>query len=146
MNPQSPAPIMPNQYQTDDLRIVARPRRNRQSAKKAGSGFERAIADWLKDWFNDDRIDRRVKRGGKDRGDVTGVQTIRGGRVVIEAKNVRTLALPAWLREAEIERGHDDAAIGVVVHKRHGVGDPAQQYVTMTLETFARLLEGGADL
>ena len=119
--------------------------RNRASAKKAGSSFERLVADYLAFELNDDRIDRRVKTGSKDRGDVGGVRTIRGGRVVIEAKSVSRDSLPLWIREAEIERGNDDAVVGVVVHKRHGSGQPADQYVSMTLETFVRLLEGGPD-
>lgn len=133
------------QVQTDTL-TLPKPRRNRASAKKAGSSFERAQADWLAARLGDDRIDRRVKGGVKDRGDIGGVRTIRGGRVVIECKNTATLALPAWLREAEIERGNDDALIGVVMHKKRGTADPAEQYVTMTAETFARLIEGGIDL
>ena len=120
--------------------------RNRASAKKAGSSFERLVADYLAFELNDDRIDRRVKTGSKDRGDVGGVRTIRGGRVVIEVKNVSRDNLPLWIREAEIERGNDDAVIGVVAHKRFGSAQPAEQYVSMTLETFVLLLEGGPDL
>lgn len=130
----------------DDLLAVSKPRRNRSSAKKAGSSFESVIAEFLAFRLADDRIERRTKNGTKDRGDITGVKTVRGGRVVIECKNVRTMALPAWIREAEIERGNDDALVGVVAHKKHGSGNPADQLVTMTLETFARLLEGGIDL
>lgn len=116
--------------------------RNRASAKKAGASFERAQADWLAERLNDDRIDRRVKTGAKDRGDIAGVR-VPGGRVVIECKNVTTMALPAWLREAEVERGNDDAVIGVVMVKRRGTTDPAEQYVVMTAESFAVLIEGG---
>lgn len=116
--------------------------RSRASAKKAGTSFERAQADWLAGRLNDDRIDRRVKTGSKDRGDIAGVR-IPGGRVVIECKNVATLALPAWLREAEVERGNDDAVVGVVMHKKRGTTDPAEQYVTMSAEMFARLIERG---
>ena len=116
--------------------------RSRASAKKAGTSFERAQADWLAERLGDDRIDRRVKTGAKDRGDIAGVR-IPGGRVVIECKNVATLALPAWLREAEIERGNDDAVVGVVMHKKRGTTDPAEQYVTMSAEMFARLIENG---
>jgi hypothetical protein len=119
--------------------------RSRATAKKAGSSFERLVADYLAFELNDDRIDRRVKTGAKDCGDVGGVRTIRGGRVVIEVKNVSRDNLPLWIRQAEIERGNDDAVIGVVVHKRHGSNKPADQYVSMTLETFVQLLEGGAD-
>lgn len=119
--------------------------RNRASAKKAGTAMESLVANFLAFRLADDRIERRTKTGAHDRGDISGVRTIRGGRVVIECKNTARDNLPAWIREAEIERGNDDAVIGVVAHKKHGSGNPADQYVTMTLETFARLLEGGPD-
>ena len=114
--------------------------RTRASARAAGSRFERDVADYLAEHV-DDRIDRRVKTGTKDRGDIGGVRH-RGARVVIECKDVTKTALPAWLREAETERGNDDALIGVVAHKRHGNGNPGDQYVTMTLRTFAAMLTG----
>ncbi|WP_315106294.1 hypothetical protein [uncultured Microbacterium sp.] len=116
--------------------------RNRASAKKAGADFERRQADWLASRLNDDRIDRRVKRGIKDTGDIGGV-LFAGNRVVIECKNTSRDNLPAWIREAETERGNDDALIGVVMHKKRGTTNPAEQYVTMTAETFAILLEQG---
>ena len=116
--------------------------RNRQSAKKAGASFERSVADYLAEQLDDDRIDRRVKHGAKDKGDIAGVRTIRGGRVVIEVKNVSRDSLPAWIKEAEIERQNDDAAIGVVCHKKHGSAKPGEQYISMTLDTFVKLLKG----
>jgi len=117
--------------------------RNRASAKAAGSMMERITAEFLAFRLADDRIERRTRNGSKDRGDITGVKTVAGGRVVIECKNTSRDNLPAWIREAEVERGNDDALIGVVVHKKHGSANPADQYVSMTLETFAVLLEGG---
>lgn len=138
-------PIFPEQVQTDRP-AAPKPRRNRKSARDAGARFERAQADWLAARLDDDRIDRRVKRGAQDRGDITGVRTIRGGRVVVELKNTARTDLSGWLREAEVERGNDDAVVGVVMHKKTGTTDPAEQYVTMTAESFARLLEGGIDL
>lgn len=120
-------------------------KRNRATAKKAGSSFEKLVADYLAFALNDDRIERRAKNGQLDRGDITGVKTIRGGRVVIECKNASRDNLPLWIREAEVERGNDDAVIGVVAHKRFGSGKGEDQYVTMTLATFALLLEGGPD-
>jgi len=120
-----------------------KPRRNRASARKAGTAFERGQADYLAVALNDDRIDRRVKTGAADKGDIAGVRTLNGARVVIECKNTATMSLPAWLREAETERVNDGARIGVVMHKRRGTSDPAEQYVTMTAATFALLLKGG---
>lgn len=117
--------------------------RNRRSAKSAGSTHERLIADYLADVLDDDRVERRAKNGAKDRGDIASVRTLRGGRVVIEAKDYGgQVKVGPWLDEAEVERGNDDAEIGVVVFKRRGFGKTqmAQQGVLMTLETFAKLL------
>ena len=114
--------------------------RNRRSAKAAGSSFERTVADYLRDNV-DDRIDRKVQTGARDTGDIGGVR-IHTQRVVIECKNVTIPALASWVREAEVEAGNDGALAGVVVHKRHGNGIAAEQYVTMTLEALASILTG----
>ncbi len=119
-------------------------RRTRASAKAAGTRFESAIAAYLAEHV-DDRIERRSRGGAKDRGDIAGVRlspALRGGRVVIEAKNCARIDLAGWAREAEIERGNDDAVAGVVVHKRHGVAWPGDQWVTMTLDDLIALLTG----
>jgi len=115
----------------------------RKSAKAKGTAMENLVAEFLAFRLADDRIERRTKNGSKDRGDITGVKTITGGRVVIEVKNTSRDSLPQWIREAEIERGNDDAVVGVVAHKKRGSANPADQFVSMTLEMFARLLEGG---
>ena len=60
--------------------------RSRRSAKQAGASFERLMADYFAWALSDDRIDRRVKTGAKDRGDIAGVR-LRGERVVIECKD-----------------------------------------------------------
>ncbi len=117
--------------------------RSRATARKAGSGFERLVADYLRDVV-DDRIDRRAKTGSKDRGDIGGVR-IWTQRVVLECKDVSKIALSQWAAEAEVERGNDDALAGVVVHKRRGKGRAADQWVTMTLGDFASLLNGNRD-
>ena len=51
--------------------------RSRATAKQAGSLFERSIADYLAVALNDDRIDRRVKTGAKDKGDIFLAQDVR---------------------------------------------------------------------
>lgn len=60
----------------------------------------------------------------------------------MEAKNVARLSLGAWVTEAEIERGNDGALVGLVVHKRIGVGAVGAQFVTMTLDDLIGLLTG----
>lgn len=117
--------------------------RTRQSAKAAGSWFERAVADWLAAELNDDRIDRRVKTGAKDRGDIAGVRA-HGQRVVVECKNTTRMDLAGWVDEAQVEAGNDDALVGVVVHHRRGRGKErmGEQYVTMTLADLVTLITG----
>lgn len=117
--------------------------RSNSSARAAGQRFERATADYLRSAL-DDRIDIRPKNGRKDRGDIGGVRTPLGDRVVIECKDHNRLELSTWLNEAEVERGNDEAAIGVVVHKKRGTADPSQQYVTMTLGALVTLLGGAS--
>ena len=115
-------------------------KRTRSSAKKAGAGHERVVADFLAKTV-DDRIDRRVKTGSKDCGDIGGIR-VHGQRVAVECKNTRAWEPGAWLREAERERVNDGALAGVVVAKRHGSADPGEQVVLMTLADFAALLTG----
>lgn len=115
------------------------------AASRRGQTFERLTANYLATALDDNRIDIRVKRGVNDLGDIGGIRTIRGADVVVECKNHRKVNLSGWLAEAENERGNADASAGVVVHKRVGKGQGADQYVTMTLETFAWLLKGGPD-
>lgn len=135
---------LPEQLQAPAV-TATKPRRNHRSAKKAGALFEQQTAAYIADRLDDDRIERRVMGGVNDRGDISNVRTMQGARVVVECKNVGTMSLGAWVDEAEIERGNDDALIGVVVHKRRSAGDPGQQFVTMSLDTFVTLLDGGID-
>lgn len=112
--------------------------------RQKGSTFERAAADYLKFVLDDDRIDRRVKNGAKDRGDIGGVR-IYGQRLVLECKNTSRINLGVWAAEAETERGNDDALAGLIIHKRHGKGKPQDQWVTMTLGDLAAILTGNRD-
>ena len=118
--------------------------RTRASAKAAGARFEQAVADYLAREV-DDRIERRVKHGANDRGDISGDRIMTGERVVLECKDYGGVYhVGEWLREAEVERDNDDAAVGAVVAKRRGKSDPGESVVFMTLEAFARLV-GGTD-
>jgi len=115
--------------------------RTRASARAAGSTFERQVADHLAAHV-DDRIDRRVKTGAKDRGDIGGVRIPGGRRMVLECKNTAKMSLGSWQGEAEVEMGNDDAAVSAIVHKRHGKGKAGSQWVTMTLDDLVVLLGG----
>lgn len=114
--------------------------RSRATARKAGSAFESEVVAYLAAHV-DDRIERRARNGSKDRGDVSGLRHM-GERVVVECKNHARLDLAGWLAEAEVERGNDDAVAGLVVHKRHGKADPAEQLVTLRLVDLVALLTG----
>jgi hypothetical protein len=116
-------------------------RRSLRTAKQAGAEFERVIADTLKHHLQDDGIDRQIKMGAKDLGDIRGVK-LHGQKIAVEVKNTTTLDLPQALREAEAERGNLDALAGVVVSKRRGIGytRPLDQLVSMTLGEFISLL------
>ena len=114
--------------------------RSRTSAKQAGTKFETLVAGYLNAHV-DDRIERRAKAGGKDRGDIGGLRHM-GQRVVIECKDTARINLAGWAAEAEIERGNDDAVAGIVVHKRHGKGQAGDQWVTLTLADLVALLTG----
>lgn len=117
--------------------------RSRASAKQAGARHERSIADYLATQLEDDRIDRRVKTGANDKGDILGVRTISGGRLVVECKDYGGRYLVSeWLNEAETERGNDDAVAGIVVAKRRGTTAPGEQVVFMTVDDFITILTG----
>jgi hypothetical protein len=115
--------------------------RNHASAKAAGARFERTIADYLARHVSE-FIDRRVKTGAADTGDLVNVRAF-GKRVVVEAKDYggRFLIGP-WLREVDVERGNDDAVAGVVVIKRRATADPGDQVVAMTVRDLVALLTG----
>lgn len=114
--------------------------RSNRSAREAGTRFERSIADCLAEHV-DDHIDRRPKTGNKDKGDVGGLRHM-GGRIVVECKDVSRTDLGGWVREADVERGNDDAIAGLVVHKRRGHADPLDQYVTATVRDLVAIVTG----
>lgn len=120
--------------------------RSRASAKAAGTRFESDVVRYLAAVLHDDRIERRAKSGSKDRGDVTGLRTPFGDRIVVESKDYGGRILAAeWVAEAHVEAGNDDALVGVVVAKRRGTTAPADQWVLMTLRDLAVLLGGTPD-
>ncbi len=115
--------------------------RSRRSAKTIGAQTERHVTEYLAKALNDDRINRRVRNGAKDRGDVNGVR-VHGQRLVIEIKDCARTDLPAWTAEAEIEADNDDALCGIVVAKRRGTTDVGRYWVHMTVNQLVALLTG----
>lgn len=113
--------------------------RNRNSAKQAGARFERVIADCLRDYISD-FIDRRVKTGAADKGDLSNLRTPQGQKVVAELKDYGgRFEVGSWLKEVETERVNDDAQVGIVVAKRRGHADPLDQVVLMTVRDYITL-------
>ena len=68
----------------------------------------------LADPFNGMNVRRAAQEGARDVGDVHAVPFI------LECKDVRSPAVPTWLRQADAEAGHAGFPYGVVVHKRRG--------------------------
>lgn len=116
--------------------------RTHRSARSAGTAQETLVAGYLAAELADDRIERRARNGAKDRGDIGGIRTPFGERVVLEVKNTARINLGGWWAEVEVEKGNDDAPVGAVVHKRHGKGRGEDQWVTLTLRDFARIIGG----
>ena len=114
--------------------------RTRKSAKAAGARFERQIADFLRDNL-DDRIDRKVRTGARDTGDIANVRDSHGRRLVLECKDYGGRLQPAqWVREARTEAANDQARAGIVIAKRRGTTRPEDQWVLMDLETLTQLI------
>lgn len=116
--------------------------RNRATAKAAGARFERVVADGLAEALEDTRIDRKVKTGSKDKGDIANV---RHGdhKIVIECKDRGGQFYAAeWVGEAEAERVNDGALAGIVIAKRKGVTDPMRQWCLMEVSELVALLRG----
>jgi hypothetical protein len=113
--------------------------RSRASAKAAGARMERLVADYLAEALDSPHIDRQVKTGAHDKGDIRGV-TIGSHKLAIEVKDVATQALPQWTREAQTEAENLGAVAGVVVSKRRGTQDPGAQWVHLTLADLVKII------
>lgn len=104
-------------------------------SKAKGTTFESSLLPYIRNYYPD--AERRILAGALDKGDflLPGEK-----RFIIEAKNCKTMSLSEWMREAEREAKNADVPYGIVVHKRKGKTDPAEQWVTMTLRTFLQLV------
>ena len=99
---------------------------------RKGAAWETDVAKYLAEEFPG--VERRVKNGVLDRGDITGIPG-----VVIEAKAERSIDLPGYLAELEVEKVNADADFGFVFvkNRRHGVG---AGYAVMSIEDARSLL------
>lgn len=106
---------------------------SKQRAK--GTAFESAIVSALhRNGFPEAR--RNPLAGSKDVGDIGGLP------IVIEAKNCVKTQLGLWVPEAQKEAFNAGVDVGVVWHKRRGVGLGKAEdcYVTMTGRELMTLL------
>lgn len=102
--------------------------RNRATAKKCGTTFESAVAEYLTVRL-EKPIERRARTGAKDKGDIAGVTTYDGRNVVVECKCEVTPTVSSYLKEAETEKANANADASFVVFKRVGIG--MKSYKTM---------------
>lgn len=115
--------------------------RSRTTARKAGAAFERAIADYLKETLGDDSIDRQVKTGSRDLGDIRGVTDAHGNPIAIECKDYGGRLHPTtWIREAHTEAANKNTNTGIIIAKRRGTTRPGDQWVITTLEDLTHLI------
>lgn len=106
--------------------------------RRKGAQFEADVAAFLAS-ATGLPVERRHLAGAADRGDLAGV-SIAGRDCVVECKCTTKLDLAQHLAEAERERRNAQAAFGVVIQKRRGTTDPAEQFVVMSLETLAGII------
>jgi len=102
-------------------------------AKAKGSGAERAVVTWLKQWYP--YADRRLAGATLDKVEVSGIPG-----VTIEIKNQATMKLSEWLKELDVEMKNDGAWTGVVIHKKKGTTDVNDWYATMPAKVWVELL------
>ena len=103
------------------------------AAKAKGSGAERDVVKYLKEWFP--YVDRRLAGATLDKGDVSGIPG-----VTIEIKNHAKMDLAGWTEELLVEMANDKAWTGTVLHKRKGKGDVGEWYATMPAKIWIELI------
>ena len=111
------------------------------SARQAGARFERVIADALKEHVSE-WIDRKVRTGAKDQGDIANLRSSHNLKITAELKDVRQMNLSGWLTEAEEERVNAGDDLALVIAKRRGHADPLRQYVVLEVRDLIGLLTG----
>jgi hypothetical protein len=102
-------------------------------AKRKGDAYERLIVEYLRsEGFT---VDRTRAGWSDDRGDIHGI-----GGLVLECKNHKTLRLSGWLEELSVEMANAGVNMGAVIHKRSGSQEGGEQYATLPLRLFVKLL------
>jgi HJR/Mrr/RecB family endonuclease len=101
-------------------------------AKQKGTSFESLLVTYLTELGYD--AERQVLKGSADQGDIR-VRIPDSVGFNIEAKNVRSMSLGQWVDESVVEAENAGRPC-VVVHKRIGKGQGADQFVSMRLADF----------
>jgi hypothetical protein len=102
---------------------------NPQKAK--GAAFERLVRDYLAEAFPCERIPAGATL---DRGDLW------TPTACIQCKNHRTLSLGSWLTQTAEQQRNAGKPFGVLVCKRKGTTDPADQFAILPLSQLRSLL------
>lgn len=104
-------------------------------SKQKGTAAETAVVRYLKEkgYVN---CERRSLNGANDRGDIAGIES-----TVIEVKNHARMELAQWVAELEVEIANDNAATGVVIHKKRGTTNVGDWYATMPVYLWVELME-----
>ena len=107
-----------------------------RSSRAKGYHAEKAVVDWLRS-HGFKYAERRRAGGAKDTGDIVGV--IPG--LVIEVKNHARMTLAEWMDQLKAEIVNLDAWTGAVIHKRKGVTDVGEWYVSMPAWVWLELVK-----
>lgn len=107
--------------------------------KNKGSAYERQIVSYLRE--NGFTVDRTRAGWSDDRGDVHGLSAPDGTPFVIECKNHQRLNLAGWISELLTEIANASGVAGVLVHKKRGTTDAAEQYATLPFGMLVQLLK-----
>lgn len=120
-------------------------RRGRRNKQK-GRQFERAVAQVIMDFFGLPETDVLNSRSGKKEPDIhMSAAAYEQCPLHLEAKNSKTLSIPAWIRQAEADaasvgsEGRPYPATPVVVFKQHG---DSQMYAVVDFKTLLAFVKG----
>lgn len=99
-----------------------------------GAAFVRMVADYLRDTHG---YEVMVRAKGEEGDDMLVAQL---AHISFECKWWEDMDLASWMRQAKKQAG--EKRHPVVIHKRNRNTNPEEQWVTMELATFLRLIDG----
>ena len=103
----------------------------RRTNKQAGTWAETAARNQLAITFP--QVKRNPPAGAVDVGDLDGIPEL-----CVSVKNVRTLALAAWVDEVRKQAANAGKPFFVVIHRRRQKA-AGEWYVTLPLDVFAKI-------